>query len=51
MSPDLALIENVWQLLKIKIRQKKIDNLLIVDLRNTAGMEVFDNELGHYTCT
>ena len=49
MSPDRALIANVWQLLKMKL--KRIYELSIFDFRNEAGMEAFGRELGYYTCT
>ena len=50
MSPDLASIENIWQLLKIKLR-KKLHKWSIFDLGNKVEIEVFTIELGFYTCT
>ena len=40
MSPDLAPIENVWQLLKMNLRRKKNRKLLIFGFSDKAGMEV-----------
>ena len=52
MSPDLAPIENVWQLLKMKLREKKIfrnRQSLVCTIK--AVMEIFVSGLGYYTCT
>lgn len=46
MSPDLAPIENVWQLLKMKLRRKNI-----FGFGNKEGMEVLTSGLGYQTCT
>ena len=41
MSPDLAPIENVWQLPQDEIKKKKLYKLSIFDFRNKSEMEVF----------
>ena len=39
MSPLIAPIENVWQILKMKLRKKKVYNLSIFGLGNKTRME------------
>ena len=39
MSPDIAPIENVWQILKMKLRKIKVYNLSIFGLGNKTRME------------
>ena len=39
MSPDIAPIDNVWQILKTKLRKKKVYNLSIFGLGNKTRME------------
>lgn len=51
MSPDLAPIENVWQLLKMKLRKKKTIKLSISGFRNKTGVEVLTNTISYQTCT
>ena len=47
MLPDLIPIENVWQLVKMKLRQKYLTNCQSL----IAEIEVFGSELDYYTCT
>ena len=50
MLPDVAPIENVWQLLKMKLTKINFYKLSIFDLRNKLGMEVFGSGFSYYTC-
>ena len=50
MSFDLASIEDISQLVKIRLR-KKNDSLSIFDLLSKAGIEAFGSRLGYYTYT
>ena len=39
MSSDIAPIENMWQIFKMKLRKKKVYNLSIFGLGNKTRME------------
>ena len=41
MSVDLSSIENVWQLLKMKLRKQSFTKLSTFDFRNKSGTEIF----------
>ena len=49
ISADLAPIESVLHLVKMKLR-KKFDKLSVFDLCNKSRMEVFGSGLVYYTC-
>ena len=51
MSPDLAPIENVWQLLKMNLRRKKIGSYRSLVFGDKAAMEVLTIGISCKACT